>query len=48
MDDINELGSHELKPLDPMNRLELQVISTIPCSEEKAPNVMNNSGVWMT
>ena len=48
MDDMNDLGCHELKPLDSMNNLGLLVILMILGYEEKAPNVMNNLGLWMT
>ena len=48
VDDMNDSGSHQLKPLYAMNILGLQVIWTILGHEEKASNVMNNLGLWMT
>ena len=48
VDDMNDLGSRELRPLDAMNNSELWIIWTIPYREPKALNVMNTLGLLMT
>ena len=50
MDNINELGSHELRSLDVMNNSRLMMISTILGHEPialNAINAMNNSWLWL-
>ena len=43
VDDMNDLGSHELKPLNAMNNLGLGMIWTIISHELMALNVKNDS-----
>ena len=43
MDDMNELGSHELKPLDAMSRSRLWLIRMILHHELKVMDDMNDS-----
>ena len=47
IDDLNNSGSHELRPINAMNKLGIQVIWVILSHEEKALNVMNNLGLLM-
>ena len=47
MDDVNNLGSCELRPLDAMNNLGIRMISTILGHEPMNFNIMNNSGLCM-
>ena len=47
VDDMNDLGSHELRPLDAMNNLGLWVIWKILSCKEKALNAMNKSKLWI-
>ena len=42
MDDMNELGSHELKYLDAMNKSWLQIIWMSPGHELKALDAMSS------
>ena len=48
VDDMNDLGSYEPRPLDAMNNLGFEMIQTILGREPMSLNVMNNSGLWMT
>ena len=41
MDDVNNSGSHDLKPLDTMNYLGLRMIWMILCHELKPVDDMN-------
>ena len=47
MDDMNNSGSYELRPLDAKNNLEIRMIWTILDHEPKRLNVMNILGLWM-
>ena len=44
MDDINELGSHELKPLDAMSSSRLWLISMILHHELRVVDDLNDYG----
>ena len=48
MDDMNNLGSYELRPIDAMNNIGLRMIGIILGREPIILNAMNNSGLWMT
>ena len=48
MDDMNNSGSYELRPLDAMNNIGLSMIQMIFHHEPMILNVMNKSGLWMT
>ena len=45
---MNDLGSHELNPLDVMNRLGLWMIWTILLPKLKPLDAMNYSRLWTT
>ena len=45
---MNDLGSRELRPLDAMNHLRLQILLKILHHELKPLNTMNGLGLWMT
>ena len=47
VDDMNNLGSCELRPLDAMNNLGIRMIWMILGHEPMSLDVMNNSGLWM-
>ena len=47
MDDMNSLGSYEMRPLDAMNNLGIRMIWMILSHEPMSLNVMNNLGLWM-
>ena len=48
MDDINNLRSYKLRPLNAMNNLGLRMIQIILGCEPMSLNVINNSRLWMT
>ena len=48
VEDMNDSGSYELRPLDVMNSLRLWMIWTILSCQPMALNAMNNLGEWMT
>ena len=48
MDDMNNLRSYELRPLDTMNNSRLWMIWTILHHTLKQLDAMNNLGLWMT
>ena len=48
MDDVNNLGSHELKTLYAMNVLGLWIIGMILGYVPMTLKAMNNSGLYMT
>ena len=48
MDDMNDLGSCELRSLDALNNSRLRMVWMIFYHEPMTLNVMNNSGLWMT
>ena len=48
MDDMNDLESYELRPLDAINNSGLWMIWLILGREPMVPNSMNNSGMWIT
>ena len=48
MDDMNNSGSYELRPLDAMNNVGIRMICMILGHEPMILNVMNKSGLWMT
>ena len=48
VDDMNNLGSYELNPLDFMNWSGLRKIQIILCHELKPLDAINNSGLWLT
>ena len=48
LDDMNDLGFHELNPLDAMNNLRLRMIWMIFGREPIALSDMNNLRLWMT
>ena len=47
MDDMNNSGCYELRPLDAMKNIGLRVICMILGHEPMILNVMNNSGLRM-
>ena len=47
MDDMNILGSYEMRPLDAMNNLGIRMIWMILGHKPMSLNVMNNLGLWM-
>ena len=47
VDDMNDLGSHDLRALDAMDSLGLWMTRITPGCELKALNAMNKSGLWM-
>ena len=48
MDDLNELGSHQFRPLDVVNYLGLWMTLMTLGRELRALDAMNNLGLWMT
>ena len=48
MDDMNNLESSKLRPLDAMNNIGLRMIQIILGGEPMILNVINNLGFWMT
>ena len=48
MDDINDSGYCEPRPLDAMNNLELRMIQTVLGRESMSLNIMINSRLWVT
>ena len=47
MDDMNNSGFYELRPLDAMNNIGLWMIQMIVGIEPMTLNVMNNSKLWI-
>ena len=47
MDDMNNSGSYELRPLHDMNNIRLRMIKMILGREPMILNAMNNSGLSM-
>ena len=48
LDGINDLGSHELTPLDAMKNLRLRMILMILCPNPMTLNAMNSLELWLT
>ena len=48
MDDLNDLGSHQFRPLDIVNHLGLWMTLTTLGHELYALDTMNTSGLWLT
>ena len=48
MDGINDSGSHELTPLDAMNKSGLRMTLMILSPKPMTLNAMNGSKLWLT
>ena len=48
VNDMNDLGSHELTPLDAMNNSRLRITLMILSPKPMTLNAMNSSKLWLT